>query len=300
MTEQVQDDDDFEIEIVDDTPEEDRNRPRRPDGVEPEIPADDDLEQHSEGVKKRIQKLKYEFHEERRAKEEAARLRDEAITFAQRQKEEADMLRARLQKGDETIISQAQQRVKSQLEQAKSKLKAAYEAGDSEGVVEANSTLAQLSAEAARLSDYRPRPPQQPVQQQPAPQQRQQPQVAPPSPRAQDWAAKNQWFGKDEEMTALAFGVHERAIRQGVAPDSEAYYTQIDAAIKQRFPEKFGGVEEPAPRRQPGSVVAPGGRSTAATPRKVVLTQTQVALARRLGLKPEEYAAQLIKEQKNG
>lgn len=303
MTEQnkTPESDDFEIEIVDDTPEQDRGRPRRPEGAEPEIPTDEDLEQHSEGVKKRIQKLKYEFHEERRAKEEALRLQNEALEFARRQKEEADALRQRLQKGDETIISQAQQRVKTQIEQAQAKLKAAYEAGDSDGVVEANTKLATLSAEAARLSDYRPRPAPQPVQ--PAPQMQpvqQRPQIQPPSERAREWASKNEWFGKDEEMTALAYGVHERIIRQGVAPDSEAYYTQIDAAIKQRFPDKVGGTEESTPRRQPSSVVAPGGRSTATTPRKIVLTQTQVSLARRLGLTPEQYAAQLIKEQRNG
>jgi hypothetical protein len=300
MTDDVkEEDDDFEIEVVDDTPEEDKGRPRRAEGTEADIPADDDLEQHSDGVRKRIQKLKYEFHEERRQKEEASRLRDEAIEFAKRQKDEADTLRARLTKGDETIISQAQQRVKSELEQAQVKLKASYEAGDSDGVVDANTKLARLAAEAARLADYRPRPTQQPAQQA-APQRPATQQPPPPSQRAQEWAGKNAWFGKDEEMTALAFGVHERVIREGVAPDSETYYTQIDTAIKQRFPEKAVGTEASTPRRQPSSVVAPGGRSTATTPRKIVLTQTQVSLARRLGLSPEQYAAQIIKEQKNG
>jgi len=101
-------------------------------------------------------------------------------------------------------------------------------------------------------------------------------------------------------MTALAFGVHERAIREGVAPDSEAYYTHIDTAIRQRFPDKFPSSEESTPRKQPGSVVAPGGRSTAAAPRKITLTATQVSLAKKLGLTTEQYAAQIIKELKNG
>lgn len=293
--------DDFELEIVDDTPAADKDKPRLPEGEEPEIPSDDDLGQYSESVQKRIKRLTFAANEERRQREEAARLRDEAVAYAQRVQAEANELRTRLQKGDETIISQAQQRVKTQMESAQAKLRAAYEAGDADGVVAANTQLAELAAEASRLSTYRPRPAQQPSPQPVQPPSIQQtPQVPKPSQRASEWAAKNEWFGKDEEMTALAFGVHERIIRQGVAPDSEAYYAQIDAAIKQRFPDKVGGTEEPAPRRQPSSVVAPGGRSAPTAPRKVTLTSTQVALARRLGLSPEQYAAQLIKEQKNG
>jgi hypothetical protein len=299
MADEGEEKDDFEIEIVDDTPEEDKNRPRRPEGVEPEIPSDDEIEQYSESVQKRIKKLKYEFHEERRRADEERRQKEEAIAFAQRERAEAEALRARLQKGDETIVSQAQLRVKSELEQAKAKLRAAYEAGDADGVVEANATLAALSAEASRLSSFKPRP-AQPAQQ---PAQQFVPQVQappPPSPRAADWANKNGWFGKDEEMTALAFGVHERIIRQGVAPDSEEYYNQIDAAIRQRFPDKVA-TEVSAPRRQPSSVVAPGGRASPSSPRKVVLTASEVSIARRLGLTPEQYAAQKFKEQrKNG
>lgn len=292
--------DDFEIEIADDTPDADRGQPRLPEGEEPEIPSEDDLQQYSESVQKRIKKLTFAANEERRQREEAARLRDEAISYAQRKQAEAEELRAKLQRGDETIVSQAQQRVKTQLENAQAKLKAAYEAGDSEAVVAANTQIAELAAEASRLAAYRPRQqPQQPQQAPASPPVQQAPQIPKPSRRAEEWAAKNSWFGTDEEMTALAFGVHERAIRQGVAPDSEAYYAQIDAAIRQRFPEKVGGGES-APRKQPSSVVAPGGRSAPNTPRKVTLTSTQVALARRLGLTPEQYAAQLIKEQKNG
>jgi len=291
-------DDDFEIEIVDDTPADDKGRPRRAEGATPDIPEDDDLEQYSEGVKKRISKLKYEYHEERRRAEESARLRDEAVSYAQRQQEEIAGYRKRLSDGDAAFMSQAQERVKAELERVKAKMKAAYDAGDSEAFVTASSELADLKGEEGRLSSYRPPAPQQAAPT-PAPQAAR-PAVAKPSARAQAWSGANPWFGEDTEMTALAFGVHERAIREGVAPDSEAYYTHIDTAIRQRFPDKFPSSEESTPRKQPGSVVAPGGRSTAAAPRKITLTATQVSLAKKLGLTTEQYAAQIIKELKNG
>jgi len=290
-------DDDFEIEIVDDTPADDKGRPRRPEGAAPEIPEDDDLEQYSDGVKKRISKLKYEFHEERRRADESARLRDEAVSYAQRQQEEITGYRKRLSDGDAAFVSQAQGRVKSELAQVQARMKAAYEAGDSDAFVLANTQLADIKNEEGRLAAYRPPQPQQAATPAPAPQR---PSVPKPSPRAESWATTNAWFGKDAEMTALAFGVHERAVREGVAPDSEAYYTEIDTAMRQRFPDKFATSGESTPRKQPGSVVAPGGRSTAATPRKVTLTATQVSLAKKLGLTVEQYAAQIIKEMKNG
>lgn len=292
------DDDSLEIEVVDDTPEADKGRPRRAEGAAPEVPADDEVENYSEGVKKRISKLKYEFHEERRRAEEAQRMRDEAIAFAQNQHQQLEAMRNRLEQGDAALVSQAQARLKSQLEQTQAKMKQAYEAGDSDAFITANAELAGLKAEESRLSTYRPAPqrPQQP----PPPVQPQRPQVPEPSSKAKMWATDNEWFGKDEEMTALAFGVHERVIRQGVAPDSEEYYSAIDSAVRQRFPDKFAAPKESTPKRQTGSVVAPGGRSSAAAPRKITLTATQVSLAKKLGLTAEQYAAQLIKEQRNG
>lgn len=290
----------FEIEVVDDTPEEDKGRPRRAEGAEPEIPTDEEVENYSEGVKKRISKLKFEFHEERRRAEEAQRLRDEAIAFAQSQRQQLEAMQRRLADGDNALVAQAQQRLKSQLEQTQFKMKQAYEAGDSDAFIAANAELAGLKAEESRLSSYRPAPQapaQQPQMQQPKPQA---PKVPEPSPKARMWASENEWFGKDPEMTALAYGVHERIINQGVAPDSDAYYTAIDSAVRQRFPDKFEAPKESTPARKPSSVVAPGGRSSASAPRKITLTATQVSLAKKLGLTPEQYAAQLIKEQKNG
>lgn len=300
--EELDDDNSIEIEVVDDTPEADKGRPRRPEGAEPEVPSDEEVENYSESVKKRISKLKFEFHEERRRAEEAQRMRDEAIAFAQAQRQQLETMQRRLADGDTALIAQAQARLKSQLDQVQSKMKMAYEAGDSDAFIAANAELAGLKAEESRLSTYRPAPqrPAQPIQQPVQQPVQQRPQVAEPSTKAKMWASENEWFGKDEEMTALAFGVHERVIRQGVAPDSEEYYSAIDSAVRQRFPDKFAAPKESTPRRQTGSVVAPGGRSSAPASRKVTLTATQVALAKKLGLKPEQYAAQLMKEQRNG
>lgn len=298
---QTEDDDDFEVEIVDDTPEQDRDKARRPDGVEPELPEDDEIASYSESVQKRIKKLKYEFHEERRAKEEAARLRDEAINFAQKEREEKVRLQRMLEEGEGVLIGQAKQRLTVQLEKAKSEFKAAYEMGDADAMADAQAKLTELKNEEYRLNSYKPAP-RQPVQ--PMPVQQQRPAIQPPSGKAQEWAGKNPWFMRqgDEDITALAMGTHEKLVRSGVAPDTDQYYAQIDAAVRRAFPERFADAsEEVKPqRRQAGNVVAPAGRTSNQTPRKVVLTSTQVALAKRLGLSPQQYAAQLLKDSSNG
>lgn len=293
--------DNLEIEVQDDTPAEDRNRPRRPDDAEPDLPDDSELENYSEGVKKRISKLKYEFHEERRRKEEAERLRDEAVRFAEAQRREAEDMRKRLTEGQGAVVTQAKARVETQLEAAKAKFKQAYEAGDADAMLDAQTKLTELQNELYRLAHFRPTPVQEstpaPKPQPVAPP----PQVPRPPQRALEWASQNPWFQKDEEMTGYAFGVHERLVKSGVDPNGETYYSEIDSAMRRRFPEKFGGSEPEVKTqsRQTGSVVAPASRATK-TPRKIVLTSTQVALAKRLGVTPEQYAAQLMKEKTNG
>jgi hypothetical protein len=296
-------DDGIEIEIVDDTPEQDRGRARRPDGAEPEIPDDDEISSYSEGVQKRIKKLTYEFHEERRQKEEAARLRDEAIAFAQKEMEDKNKLRRMLEEGEGVLVSQAKQRLAVQLERAKADFKAAYEIGDPDAMSEAQSKLTELKNEEYRLNSYRP-PARQPAQQPAQQPVQQRPQVPAPSPKAAQWAQSNPWFMRqgDEDITALAMGTHEKLVRSGVAPDTDQYYNQIDAAVRRAFPERFADASQGVrpQRRQAGNVVAPAGRGSGQTPRKVVLTSTQVALAKRLGLKPEVYAAQMLKDNANG
>ena len=290
------DDDGFEIEIVDDTPEEDQGKPRRAENTEPKIPSDDEVEKYSEGVQKRIKQLKFEFHEERRAKEEAARMQEEALRYAQQIKAENDRLKKTLDEGEATLINQAKGRIDAQLDKAKAAYKAAYESGDPDALLAAQEQLTTIQNEKYRVDNYKP---QQRVQQQAPQPTYQQPAAQPPKvdQKALEWGKRNDWFEKDPEMTGYAYGLHEKLVKQGIDPRSEEYYTQIDNAVRRVFPDKFDGglIEEEAPHRQHGSVVAAPSKTTK-KPRTVRLTSTQASLAKRLGLTNEQYAAQLMKE----
>jgi len=282
---EVSSDDGFEVEIVDDTPEEDRGRPRRADGKEPEVPDDDEIANYSDNVQSRIKKLRFEYHEERRRKEEAERVREQAVADLQKLYEENQKLRETLTRGEGALVNQAKGRIAAEIEKAKQSYKDAYESGDSDAMVAANERLTLLTNEKLRYESYKPKP----VQQQKMPEYTQVPQESVVDDKAIDWASRNEWFQKDKAMTGYAYGIHEELVEDGIDPRSDEYYRQIDAKMREAFPHKFGH------QRQQGTVVAPSSRSTKA-PRKVTLTQSQVALAKRLGISPERYAAQLMKE----
>lgn len=283
--------DEVEVEIVDDTPEEDRNRPRRAEGAEPEIPSDDEIANYSDNVQSRIKKLKFEFHEERRAKEEAERFRNQAVEDMKKLYEENQKLKNTLSKGEGALVGQAQQRIEAQLEKAKQAYKDAYESGDAEAITSASEQMAVLANEKVRYANYKPKVPKQ---QKPAEFNTKQYESAQTQPtqidqKAVEWSEKNPWFLKDKAMTGYAYGVHEELIDRGVSPNTDDYYQEIDARMREAFPSKFGQ------QRQQGSVVSPATR-TAKSSRQVKLTKTQVDIAKRLGLTPEKYAAQLLKE----
>lgn len=294
---QEQDDDSsFEIEVVDDTPEEDQGKPRRAENAEPQIPSDDEVEKYSEGVQKRIKQLKFEFHEERRAKEEAARMQEEALRYAQQVKAENDKLRQTLDDGEASLITQAKGRIDAQLDKAKAAYKAAYESGDPDALLAAQEQLSAIQNEKYRVDNYQPQ--QRAKQKAPEPEFTQStPQVPKPDQKALEWGKRNEWFEKDPEMTGYAYGLHQKLVQQGIDPRSDQYYDEIDKAVRRVFPDKFddGQIEEEAPQRQNGSVVAAPSRTTK-KPRTVRLTSTQASLAKRLGLTNEQYAAQLMKE----
>ena len=299
-------DEEFEIEIVDDTPEPDRGKSKRPADAAPDVPEDDEIASYSDNVQKRIKKLKYEYHEERRAKEAALRENQEAVTLARKLIEERNILSERLARGEQAVIEQAKRRVQAQLEQVERQYRSAYETGDTDSVLAAQKDITRLTLEQQQIEAYQPPAPQrfEPERVQMHPQ----PQVSnEPDERAKTWLKSNPWFGQEEEMSGYAYGVHERLIkREGITPLSDEYYNRIDAAMRHRFPEYFeeeGGQEvdlrpSAAPRKTP--VVAPARRVSASAPRKVSLTATQVALAKRLGLTPEQYAASMVKEMMNG
>jgi len=293
---------DLKIEIVDYTPEEDRGKKRRPDGVEPDIPDDDEIATYSGNVQKRLKKLKYEFHEERRRKDEALREHAAAVSFAEKVLQERNVLAERLSRGEEALIEQAKRRAAMQLEQAERQYRNAHEMGDTDALLSSQKDIMRLTAEQQQLDNYRHQPPERIEPQRPQQAQNE------PDEKAKTWLKSNPWFGNDEEMSGYAYGVHERLIkREGITPLSDNYYQRIDAAMQHRFPEYFGeegGVEVSVPTKgQPARrvpVVAPATRSVARSTRTVQLTPSQIALAKRFKLTPEQYAAQMIKDEMNG
>jgi len=298
---ELSDDSEIEVEIADDTPEEDKGRPRRAPDAEADIPEDDDLEKHSDSVQKRIKKLKFEFHEERRRKEEAEREREAAVQYAESQKKEAERLRKNLSEGEGVLVNEAKARVASELNSAKRAYKEAYEAGDSDAVLEAQMALSKLQLEADRVENWKPA--KQAVQDQsevPAPQAA--PKVPRPDVKAQQWAAENDWFQQDTGITRYAMLVHEELLASGVDSTAAVYYDKINEAMRSRYPDRFADVEPEVrqPQRKAGSVVAPGGRSTASSRNKVVVSSSEAAIAKRLGLSVKEYAAQKLKDMQNG
>ena len=301
----------IEIEIEDDTPPEDRGRKPLPKNLVEEL-ENDDLEEYSDKVKKRLSQMKKVWHDERREKERAAREKDEAVRFAQQQYEENRRLKQRLGVGERVFIQEVTKAANNELGVAKDRLKQAYEAGDAEKIAEAQESLTDAKLRLQQYSRFQPtlQTPESGVQQT---QQVQAPQASAPviDPKAEVWRQKNPWFGVDEEMTALALGLHARLERSGVDLRSDDYYRQIDSTMKKRFPDYFDeGVEqdekpiqtreaEKPARTKQANVVAPVTRSTA--PRQVRLTPTQVAIAKKLGLSNEQYARELMKlENDNG
>ena len=299
----------FQVEIEDDTPPEDRGKKPLPKEVVEELEKDD-LEEYSDRVKKRLSQMKKVWHDERREKERALREREEALKFAQLREQEIKQLKQRLGVGEKAFIEEASRSVKNELATAKDKLKQAYESGDAERITEAQELLTDAKLRADKISRFKPSL-QNETESVQTPQQATTPQVNPPpqsDPKAEAWRERNTWFGADEEMTSLALGLHEKLVRSGVDPRSDDYYRQIDKTMRKRFPEAFEDeeeeptqtkdeVEKPAPRKKPANVVAPVTRSTA--PRQVRLTPTQVAIAKKLGLSNEQYAKELLKLESN-
>jgi hypothetical protein len=279
-----------EIEIEDDTPVADRGRkPSKP----PEEVTDEELESYSDKVKGRIKHLSKGYHDERRAKETALREREELERYTKQLVDENKTLKGSVDKSHNTLIESAQQQVKTELSSAKQKYKQAYEGGQSEEMVEAQAALNSAQIRADKVGNLKLR--EETTLQTPT--NTEESRKATPTiqrdPQAIAWADNNSWFGADDEMTAFALGLHTKLTKEGTNPRSEEYYEKIDSRMRQIFPDHFDeGIEdEPAGRKKKSSnVVAPATRST--SPRKVTLSQTQVALAKRLGVSLEDYAKQ--------
>jgi hypothetical protein len=280
------DDDEYEVEVVDDTPKADRNRkPSDP----PEDVTDDELEDYSEKVRKRIQHFSKGYHDERRAKEAAFREREELERLSQQLVEENKKLKSNVNKNQTALLEQAKRSAVTDLESAKKQYKDAYEAGDSDGVLAAQESLTNAKIKADRLNNFK-----LPALQEDETNVKMVPETTPPpvevDKRAQAWQDANDWFNQDVEMTSYALGLHNKLVNEGISPQSDDYYERIDSRMRQLFPENFEGEEVEKPKKQ-SNVVAPATRST--SPKKIRLTQTQYQLSKRLGLTPEQYAKQV-------
>lgn len=285
-----------EIEIVDDTPVEDRGR--KPMAEPPREFADDELAKYDASVQQRIKHFTKGYHEERRAKEAALREREEALRIAQSIVEENKKLKGSLGQNQAAVLDSYKRLAANDLEKAKAKYKEAYESGDSDALTEAQTALTTAAMRAERVNNIKSPALQQEkndVQTEPEAKSEFVPTAA-PDYRAQEWQQKNQWFGQDEEMTSFALGLHTKLINSGVDPKSDEYYERLNNRLRQVFPESFESgktVDAPTPRPAKSNV-APATRSTA--PKKIVLTQTQVNLAKRLGVPLELYARKVAEE----
>lgn len=291
--------DDVEVEVIDDTPTADRNRkPSAP----PEEVTEEELESYSDKVKKRIQHFSKGYHDERRAKEQALREREELERYAKVLIDENQKLKGSVDKGHNALLESAKKQVQIELQAAKQKYKEAYEAGDTDAIIAAQEGLNNAQIRLDRVNSVKPKA------EHPAPESLQPPQVTvqhqqtpPPSrqpardEKAEAWRNDNPWFGSDDEMTAAALGYHSKLVKQGVNPTSDEYYEKVNSRMRQLFPESFDDdiddeLEQRKTKKAP-TVVAPATRSTG--PIKVQLSETQVALAKRMGVSLSDYAKQV-------
>ena len=247
-----------------------------------------ELEEYSEGVQKRIAKLTKKWREAERQKEAA-------LEYAKGGQAELSELRSKLTKLEPNYVKAIENRVTSGLEAAKAKLTTAREAGDINAEVDAQRSIAQLTVEETRLNALKERQSQdkEKTVKPPSLDQSLQGQTPPPDPRAEDWASKNEWFGKDSAMTYTAFDLHKKLTEQeGFDPNSPEYYAEIDKRMRIDFPQKFGNTTSQESTK-PTQTVASAKRSVNPGRKTVRLTSSQVAIAKKLGVPLEEYAKQL-------
>ena len=249
-----------------------------------------EVEEYSEGVKKRIAKLTKKMRE-------AERQREEALRYAHSIKQERDQFQTQATSLDKNYATEMEGRISSSIAAAQAKLAAARQNEDSKAEVEALTAISQLGYEQGKLAELKTqhqmqetaakeKPVEQPVQRQPEPAR---------DPKAEAWAEKNEWFGKDNAMTYTAFDLHRKLTEEeGMDPQSDEYYAEVDKRIRLEFPHKFDKPVEEKQTTKPTQNVASATRSTKSGRKQVRLTSSQVAIARKLGVPLEEYAKQLI------
>ena len=293
--------DDIEIEVEDDTPQQDKGRrPSEPEFVEKL--DKDELDEYSAEAKKKIDSFRKVYHDERRAKEAADRERQEAINVAKKLYEENKALKGRVNTSEYAAVDSYKSTAEQELLMAKKEYREAYEAGDSEKLVDAQEKMTNAKIKLDKVVNAtqtlnQRRALQEQENEVQIPQQAEQPVAR--DQKATKWQERNSWFGQDDEMTSLALGLHEKLVKQnGMAyATTDEYYKRIDETMRKRFPENFEGAEadeeKSSPRTKPSTVVAPASRSTSS--KKIKLNTSQLAISKKLGLTPEQYARELMK-----
>jgi hypothetical protein len=288
-------DDEPEVEVVDDTPESDRDKVGKKAPPAEEV-TEEELASYSKDVQRRIKHLQRNYHDERREKEEALRERQALIQYAEALQKKLQESEGTVSKSRQTMLDQAKRAAQSELEQAKAKYKAAYESGDADALVEAQEKLTDAKIRFDKVANFK-LPPVQPVENDVKPPVRSEP--APTvDKKAAAWRDQNSWFGGTDpdsmEKTAFALGVHQKLVSSGVDPRSDEYYEKLNSRLKQVFPDLRDDEDDevtPQPKAKAKSVVAPATRSVA--PKKITLSKSQLAIATRLGLTPLQYAKEL-------
>ena len=290
----VENEDDIELEIVDDTPEEDRGRV--PLAKEVEDPSEEEIEQYGDKVKTRIKELTHARHDERRAKDAANREKEEALRLAQQILEENKKLKEYVETGTKSYAEMLKAKTEMELQLARDKYKTAQESYDTDEMIAAQEALAEAKMRFEQAKHFSPTP----LQTQNYDVYSGQPAVQPPQldDRTLRWQQKNQWFGTPgyEELTSFALGLHQKLINRGISPrdNPDTYYGQIDARMREVFPEVFGETSRAVAKvKKPATVVAPANRASSS--KKVQLTTTQLALAKKFGLSPKQYAEAYLK-----
>lgn len=305
--------DDLEITIIDDTPKADQGRNPRAGDTSVEVDddiVDKEIADYSKRAADRIAKIKYEYHEERRAKESAARESKEAITRLQTLMSENQRLQAMVEQGGQVLNKQAHNNALWAKQNAQAEFKKAYEEGDADAMTKAQEMIAKATlaeqqssnmAQSVQAQVIRNMPVQAPVQK-----------TQELDPEMKAWSSKNPWFmstvPEHQEMSSYALTIDQRLRNQGILPEKDAskYYAEVDKNMRKEYPNFFGVqveqtedvvYETRTPKRQPSTVVASATRDSGnKKPSQIRLTQTQVKLARQLGITPEQYANQLLKE----
>lgn len=319
----VDENDEFEVEISDDTPPEDRGR--KPLETDPLAKEEDEAAQYTKGVQKRIKELTHKAHDERRRAEQAEREKDEAVRFANAQFQRSRQLEAQLTSGEAAFATTTSEKEELAVTTAQEKYKKAFEAGDPDAIAKATAEIAAASqrlenakhwsAQAANKAKQNPLQRQEAdvdSQQRDASTQRTATPEAPDA-AAMEWSERNPWFGKNRKMTSYVYGIHEElTLEQGLHPerDAEKYYAAIDTEMRERFPDhdwdeqddevEVKPAKKPAAKKTATSVVAPVARNTTGNGKKVTLTASEVRIAKSFGLTPEQYAREKIKLNSNG